>query len=76
MTLEMEQKNYTFWTTKGNKQKKKMNRASGTCGYNRISNINMIGVLEKEERKSEAKKVLKDKMAKTPPNLAEDKTTY
>lgn len=51
-----------------------MNRASGTCGYNRISNINMIGVLEKEERKSEAKKVLK--MAKTPPNLAEDKTTY
>lgn len=46
-----------------------MNGASGTCGYNRISNINMTGVLEEEEKKSEAKKVLKDKMAKPPPKF-------
>lgn len=35
-----------------------MDRGLGTCDYNRISNINMIGAPE-EEKEGEAEKVLK-----------------
>lgn len=63
--------------TKGNKlkKKKKKNRGLGTCGYNRISNINMIGVPEEEKKEGDAEKVLKDIMDKNFSNLAEDRTT-
>lgn len=48
--------------------KKKMNGASGTYGYKRMSIINIIGVPE-EEKAGEAEKVLKDTMAKKNPQI-------
>lgn len=55
--------------------KKKMNGASGTYGYKRMSIVNIIGVPE-EEKAGEAEKVLKRYNGqKKSPNLEEDETT-
>lgn len=53
---------------KGNKLEKKKT-VSGTCGYKRIANINMIGIPEEEEKEVEAEKILTYTMAKKNPQI-------
>lgn len=48
-----------------------MNRASGICGYNRVSHIDVIEIPE-EEKKGGAGKVLKNAVAIKPPDLAKE----